>query len=65
MTVRELINELLDNDMNKEVCLYLNEPHTDNTGKVSGYIFKIDKVNSYPSYQNGVELEFTDWRKKK
>ena len=62
MTVRELINNLLNYDMDKEVMIYLNEPHTDEYNTtISGYEFHIKKINKFSDI---IEIEFLDWRKK-
>ena len=63
MTVKELINELLVCNMDAEVKLFLNEPHTIDTMQDSdGYLFSIDTIKRY---EYDVELEFKDWRKGK
>ena len=59
MTVRELINKLLDLPMDREVLLCGKKEFVDERGeKCNGYIFPIDDVI------NG-EIMFTDWRDKK
>ena len=58
MTVRELINKLLDEPMDREVLLYYEKEHIDEFGVSSGYTFHVDDV------RNG-EIMFTDWRDKK
>ena len=56
MTVRELINKLLDSPMDEEVMLCYNKEHIDERGeKCSRYAFHIDDV------EEG-EIIFTDWR---
>ena len=61
MTVRALINALLDCPMDSEVDLFLREPSKNKQGEdVTGYIFKIDSINSNGKF---TELEFHDWRK--
>ncbi len=58
MTVRELINKLLDEPMDGEVLLSYKKEFVDERGeKCSGYCFEIDDV------RNG-EIMFTDWRDK-
>ena len=60
MTVRELIEGLLDFPMEATVRLNINEEHVDERGeKCLGYMFDIDKMESW-----GVSclLTFTDWR---
>lgn len=60
MTVRELINELLNCNMDKEVKLWLDEPHDDGFGgTTNGYLFGIDDVCN----RSYAEIKFTDWRK--
>ena len=63
MTVRELINGLLDCNMDAEVKLFLNEPFTDENGDCNGYLFNINKIHGKKTIVNIVELEFADWRK--
>lgn len=59
MTVRELINKLLDRPMDDEVLLYYDKEHIDERGeKCSGYVFHIDDVKKS-------DIMFTDWRDKK
>ena len=60
MKVRELINALLDCNMDDNILLFLNEPHEDEYGKCSGYLFNIDSVDA-----KRAEILFTDWRHKK
>lgn len=62
MTVKELITQLLEYDMNTKVNLAYNKEHDDGyDGNCSGYLFDIDDVD----YWNGsVEITFTDWREK-
>ena len=60
MKVRELINQLLDCKMDDVVLLYLKEPHKDEHGESSGYLFNIESVDTIRS-----ELVFLDWRNKK
>lgn len=58
MTVRELINKLLDRPMDDEVMLCYYKEHIDKYGeKCSGYCFGIDDVKKS-------EIIFTDWRDK-
>lgn len=58
MTVRELINKLLDEPMDKEVLLNYEKEFIDEQGEeCSGYLFNIDDV------RNG-EIMFIDWRDK-
>ena len=58
MTVRELINKLLDEPMDNEVLLHYGKEHIDELGeKCNGYCFDIDGV------KNG-RIMFTDWRDK-
>ena len=58
MTVKELINKLLDEPMDKEVLLVYEKEHIDEYGeKCSGYSFNIDDVRKG-------EIMFTDWRDK-
>lgn len=58
MTVRELINKLLDSPMEEEVFLCYYKAHIDEYGeKCSGYSFSIDDVDRN-------EIRFTDWRDK-
>lgn len=52
MTVRELINELLDKKMDSEVLLFTKDP---NRPDVAGVIFHITGVS---------EIMFDDWRDK-
>lgn len=56
MTVRELINTLLDKQMDAEVVLETCDP---NRKYVSGVIFHIDKVGQSRQYPT---IHFTDWR---
>lgn len=59
MTVRELINKLLDKPMDEEVLLCYDKEHIDERGeKCSGYAFHIDDIK-------GSEIKFTDWRDEK
>ena len=59
MTVKELINKLLEAPMDNEVYLCYDKEHVDEYGiKCSGYNFNIDGVR-----KNG-EIVFTDWRDK-
>ena len=56
MTVRELINKLLDESMEREILLTYEKEHIDAQGeKCKGYCFRIDDVS------NG-RIMFTDWR---
>ena len=58
MTVKELINRLLDRPMNEEVLLCYNKKHIDEYGNFcTAYVFNID-------YVQGSEIMFTDWRDK-
>lgn len=58
MTVRELINKLLDEPMDNEVLLSYKKEFVDERGeKCSGYCFEIDDVRQG-------EIMFTDWRDK-
>ena len=60
MTVKELIIQLLDCDMNNEVKLHIEKEHIDEFGeKCSGWLFCIDEIekDTYQTYIN-----FTDWR---
>lgn len=58
MTVRELINKLLDEPMDREVMLSCKEDFIDERGeKCRGYVFDIGAV------KNG-QIIFTDWRDK-
>ena len=56
MTVRELINELLDCNMDDEIKTYVQDPHEGEHGKSEGYLFDIIRVNKggHP------EIEFFD-----
>lgn len=56
MTVRELINALLDKQMDAEVVLETFDPHREG---VSGVIFHIDKVGQS---RHNPTIHFTDWR---
>lgn len=59
MTVRELINKLLDRPMDDEVLLCYDKEHIDERGeKCDGYGFHIDDVKES-------EIMFTDWRDEK
>lgn len=56
MTVRELINKLLDRPMDDDVQLYYDKGHIDEYDEhCRGYLFDIDDVK-------GSEIIFTDWR---
>ena len=56
MTVRELINKLLDRPMDNDVMLCYNKEHLDKYGDiVHGYAFHIDGVEKD-------DIIFTDWR---
>lgn len=60
MTVRELINELLDYPMGAEVRLHISKEHRDEYGiQSSGIVFEIDNVDSWGSRPL---INFTDWR---
>lgn len=56
MTVRELINLLLDCRMNARVTLFTRDP---SRPECRGVGFRIDNV---VSDSGGVEIQFTDWR---
>ena len=57
MTVRELINALLDSPIDRDVRLYIEGTHTDERGEeCSGWLFDIDSV------EYGALIKFTDWR---
>lgn len=56
MTVRELINALLDKRMDAEVFLQTFDPHREG---VSGVIFNIDKVSQS---MHDPTIHFIDWR---
>ena len=56
MTVRELINAMLDKQMDAEVVLETFDP---NRKDVSGVIFHIDKVGQS---RHNPTIHFTDWR---
>lgn len=59
MTVRELINKLLDCDIDEEIKLQLPEEHeSEHDGLCSGYLFDIQRVDTHYNY-----IVFTDWRK--
>lgn len=59
MTVKELIIKLLEEPMNSEVRLTIDDPHQDEHGDCSGYVFDIDSV----SHEFGrCMIKFTDWR---
>lgn len=59
MTVKELIIKLLEENMNTEVRLTIDDPHQDEHGDCSGYVFGIDSV----SHEFGMcMIKFTDWR---
>lgn len=59
MTVKELINKLLDRPMDDEVLLCYEKEHKDEYGeKCRGYAFHIDDVKES-------DIMFTDWRDKK
>lgn len=59
MTVRELIECLLDCEMDSEVKIYLRKPHKDEFGEIEGFLFDIYNINKHPGL---TELEFSDWR---
>ena len=62
MTVRELINKLLDIPMNHEISVCYDKEHIDKYGeKCSGYCFDIDDVRNC---ERKGEIMFTDWRDK-
>ena len=56
MTVRELINELLDKEMDSEVFLFTKDPKRP---EVTGIIFHI---NSISASKYMPEIIFDDWR---
>ena len=56
MTVRELINELLDKEMNSEVMLFTKDP---NRPDITGVIFHITGVSASKC---APEIIFDDWR---
>lgn len=59
MTVRELINKLLDEPMDGEVLLHYEKEFIDKRGeKCDGYCFDIDDVIDG-------RIMFTDWRDRK
>lgn len=65
MTVRELIIELMDGDLNREVCLCIPQDVTESdsktgvTSRTTGVIFGINNVE----HRSGIcYLNFTDWR---
>lgn len=56
MTVKELINKLLDEPMDKEVLLSYRKEFIDERGnKCSGYVFDIDTVKKWSDYIYGLE----------
>lgn len=58
MTVRELINKLLDRPMDDEVMLCYYKEHIDKYGeKCSGYCFGIDDVKKVKSYSQIGEMK--------
>ena len=57
MKVRELINQLLDCKMDDDILLFSKEPHEDEHGRCSGYLFNIDSVDT-----KRAEIVFKDWR---
>lgn len=60
MTVRELINELLNMPMDAEVSISVDEEHLDEHGEqCAGYVFDLKEINKY---DNRVEITFDDWR---
>lgn len=62
MTVKDLIIKLLEESMKTEVQLTIDDPHQDEHGDCSGYVFDIDSV----SHEFGMcMIKFTDWREKK
>lgn len=62
MTVKELINELLDLPMHSEIMLRYPKEHSDGYGgTVYGYGYEIDGVTKDGGT---VYIEFTDWRDK-
>ena len=63
MTVKELINKLLETHMDNEAMIYLQDKHIDEEQRVrvSGYLFDIKEVH----FTNGItEIAYDDWRKK-
>lgn len=58
MTVRELINELLDKKMDSEVLLFTKDP---NRPDITGVIFNINGVSASKCTP---EIMFDDWRYK-
>lgn len=56
MTIRELINELLDKNMDSEVLL---ETYDHNREGISGVLFHIDSVTKS---KRDPTIKFTDWR---
>lgn len=60
MTVRELIECLLNCAMDSEVKIYLRKPHKDEfVGEIEGFLYDIDNINKHPGL---TELEFSDAR---
>lgn len=60
MTVKELITELLEYDMNSEVRVAINKKHINKYGnEVDGYQFDIEKINDFGGI---TEIVFEDWR---
>ena len=59
MTVKELITELLNENMDNEVQLSIDKVHYNEHGRCEGYTFDIDSVvHEY----GGCVIKFTDWR---
>lgn len=62
MTVKELIERLLDEPMNSEVMIHTPIKHIDRFGQeVNGYAFHIDDVERWSKYTTF--LNFIDYRK--
>lgn len=62
MTVKGLIIKLLEENMDTEVRLTIDDPHQDEHGDCSGYVFDIDSV----THEFGMcMIKFTDWRESK
>ena len=56
MTVKNLIKQLLDYDMNATVCVGVDKEHYNSDGELSnGYLFDIDSVGDFSSV---IELKF-------
>ena len=64
MTVKELINILLDYNMDAEIKAGTKERHIDERGnECSGYMFDIYRVARFN--KDLVEIVFDDWRKER